>query len=267
MSNPAYRARLIAEGRCVDCAQPRGDSPVATRCGDCAKKHRAAQAALRRKKRLEDPWHDITEGDPLPMSGAAPRIESAALLRIRLDSAALRGIESLKAEERRRCRAEGERYIGYQVSRLIREFIQTFATRDFPIPPRTLSTETAVTFHCDAHTLAIIDYHARRRFEGNRAATVRAMLAAVIAPAATPAVAWKGRDIGEEPTPLEDPQHHWEKRQQARRDEAWGDAQRQAIDREAKEKRKVRRKNFWEYSPVYQKNKAKGEREWKEGTE
>lgn len=212
MSDPARRARLIAEGRCVECSRPRGASTVATRCEGCAQKHRAAQAALRRKKRLEDPWHDITGGDPFPMGGAAPRIHSAALLRVRLDSAALRGIETLKKQERRRCSATGERFIGFQVSRLIREAIQIFATRDFSIPPRTLNSDIAVTFHCDAHTLAIIDYHARRRFDGCRAATVRAMLATFGITMPSPVAAWKNREIGDEPTELEDPHYHREKR-------------------------------------------------------
>jgi hypothetical protein len=255
MTDPIRRARLIAEGRCVECSQPRGDSPVATRCTGCAAKHRAAQAALRRKKRFEDPWHDITGGDPFPMGGAAPRLESAALLRIRLDNAALRGIETLKKAERQRCLAAGERYLGFQVSRLIREHIRTYATRDFPAPPRTLNTETAVTFHCDAPTLAIIDYHARRRFDGNRAATVRAMLAALTAPPTLP-----DHDEDDFQSPFDDPRFYEKKRQQANREAA----QAEAIQREAAANRYQPRKNFWEYSPVYKDNKAIGERKREE---
>ncbi|MBC8102727.1 MAG: hypothetical protein H7Z41_09090, partial [Cytophagales bacterium] len=181
MPDPARRAHLIAEGRCVECAQPRRDSPVATRC---AAKHRAAQVVLRRRKRLEDPWHDITNGDPFPVGGGASPVHAIAHLRIPLNSAALQAIQALKTRERRRCAAAGELYIGYQVSRLVRETIQTFATRDCPVPPRTFNTGAAITFHCDSETLAILDYHARHHFNGNRAATVRAMLAAVAAPPA-----------------------------------------------------------------------------------
>jgi hypothetical protein len=220
------------------------------------------------------------------MGGAAPRLGSVTLLRVRLDTPALKAIQTLKAREASRAAAAGERYIGYQVSRLIREAIQIFATRDFPVPVRTLNSDIAVTFHSDAETLAVIDYHARRRFDGNRAATVRAMLAAAVAPAApvtdpgravrpyqgyaSPAnahrLAWEDIESGDEPSRFEDPQYHWEKRRQARREEARAEAQRQAIEREAKENRRMRRKKFWEYSPVYQQNKAKAERN-REGIE
>ncbi len=281
MSDSARRARLIAEGRCVDCAQPRGDSPVATRCSSCARKHHAAQVALRRKKRLEKPWSDLTNGDPLPVGSGAPPVHAVAHLRIPLSNAALQGLNLLKKQERERCIKAGERYIGYRLSHLVREAIRTFATRDFSVPPRTLNAPLALSFQCDAHTLAIIDYHARHRFDGNRAATVRAMLAAVGLPDAGGSIpidpgrplrpyrgygsakglrlAREDRESGEEPSLLDDPQYHWEKRQQARRDEARGEAQRQAIERQAKDGRRTRRKKFWEYSPVYQENRRKSE--------
>ncbi|MES2465335.1 MAG: hypothetical protein V4671_32615 [Armatimonadota bacterium] len=226
MPDPARHARLVAEGRCVDCAQLRGDSPVATRCAVCAAKHRAAQVTLRRKKRLEKPWSDLTNGDPLPVGAGAPPVHAVAHLRIPLSAAALQGLNLLKKQERDRCLKAGERYIGYRLSHLVREAIRTFATREFPIPPRILNAPIALSFQCDAQTLAIIDYHARRRFDGNRAATVRAMLAAIAAPAVTPVFIPKGQEDSDEPSPFEDPQHHWEKRQQARRDAARGESQR-----------------------------------------
>ncbi len=83
---------------------------------------------------------------------------------------------------------------------------------------------------------------------------------AALPPTAAPVAVWKNRGIGEEPSPFEDPNYHREKRQQAQRDEARGETQRQAIAQEAKEKRKTRRKNFWEYSPSYQDNVARGQR-------
>ena len=123
MPDPARHAHLVAEGRCVDCAQPRGESSVATRCKICARKHHDAQVALRRKKRRGKPWANLTGGDPLPVGGGAPPVHTVAHLRVPLSSTALQGLEQIKKRERARCREAGERYIGFRLSRLVRESI------------------------------------------------------------------------------------------------------------------------------------------------
>jgi hypothetical protein len=200
----AWRQARIAAGLCVDCGEPRPATHAdRCRCPACAAKHKAANDRLRRAHRLEGPWGDMFDGDPLPMGGAAPRLGSVAVVKVALSTPALEAIDELKRRDAARIVAAGGKVRPYRVSRIIRETIHLWASArssgGYRDPNRWAAHRgLAVTFHADAATLAILDREARAHFHGSRAATVRAMLVTRVNPPLVCAVGLR-RDI--EPVP------------------------------------------------------------------
>lgn len=68
----ARRMALVANGKCRDCAKPRGDSPYAERCAPCATKHTLAM----REKRDCQPWEEGSPGHP-PLIKPEPKYKGS----------------------------------------------------------------------------------------------------------------------------------------------------------------------------------------------